>query len=451
MEQRSPRRRQMRKNRPLRISIMAMIMCVAFLAPSAATNYNGTQVESGEVSTETAILDEDFHAAALEAMKTLSASLTTEEPTAVFDAVARTITAVKSSDDSKRETKRTYITNIDVSVFDTEKPLDIILPHEDDSLIINVTGMEDGCQYFFMSKLKFDGKDVPVDNGRKQAGRVLLNLGTYADGDTGFLDFGRIDGVTLLAPLATIKYPMGRVETVVMVGTTGLLYSAEVEKGSTHAAIQLETDVMVSRDFTLPPKAEGPAESTEPVEPQQPAESSQPTESQPPAESTQPPQPQQPVESLQPSESIPSPKPATTSKPSPAPKPSGSPAPSASQSVAPGVSPPVPAEATSPAIDDSPQPSESNDPNHVAYVPNSTVDLGNGNEQGGLELSETEPSATLTEPEQEQDPEQGLEQNHALAVFLRAVAILMAVIVVLIIVVLFLRMRAEEKDDRNLS
>lgn len=455
MEQRSPRRRQMRKNRSLRISIMSIIMCVAFFTPSAATDYNGTQVESGEVSTETAIPDEDYHTAALEAMKTLSASLAAEVPTAIFDAAARTITAVKSSNDSKRETKRTYITSIDVSVFDTEKPLDIILPHEDDSLIINVTGMEDGHQYFFMSDLKFSGKDVPVDNGRTQASRVLLNLGTYADGDTGFLDFGRIDGVTLLAPLATIKYPMGRVETVVMVGTTGLLYSVEVEKGSTHAAIQLETDVMASRDFTLTPTmAEEPAGSTQLAESQQPAESSQPTESQPPAESTQPSEPQQPVESPQPSESRPSPKPTTTSMLSPAPKPSGSPAPSADQIAAPSVNPSTPAEVTPPIADNMPQPSESNGPNHVAYVPNSTVDLVNGNEQGktnaSLELSEAEPSAVLTESAQEQDPERGAEQNHALVAFLKVAAILMAVIVVLIIVVLFLRMRTDEKDDRSL-
>lgn len=139
---------------------------------------------------------------------------------------------------------------------------------------------------------------------------------------------------------------------------------------------------------------------------------------------------------------------------SPAPKPSGSPAPSADQIAAPSVNPSTPAEVTPPIADNMPQPSESNGPNHVAYVPNSTVDLVNGNEQGktnaSLELSEAEPSAVLTESAQEQDPERGAEQNHALVAFLKVAAILMAVIVVLIIVVLFLRMRTDEKDDRSL-
>jgi len=321
-EQRSPRRRKMRKHRSLRISVMSMLMCMALLVPGAAASYNGTPVESGETSTETALLDEDYHAATLEAMKVLSVSLADEEPTAIFDAEARTIAAVKSSDDGKRETKRTYITSIDISVFETEKPLDIVLPHEDDSLIINVTGLEDGRQYHFMSRLKFDGKDVPVDNGRKQASRLLLNLGAYAEGDAGHLDFVRMDGVTILAPLATIMYPMGRVETVVMVGANGLLYSVEVGEDVTHAAIQLESDVMASRDFTLtPPQVEEPVESQQPAESTEPVESQQPTESPEPAESQQPTESPEPVESQQPTES---PEPVESQQPTESPEPAES-------------------------------------------------------------------------------------------------------------------------------
>ena len=226
--------------------VWALIYCLClslFAIPAFATAYNGTQVESGERDTETAII-EKTDAEMREELSNFASELLKETPTAVFDAATRTIKAENASSDATREYKRTYITNVDISAFANDRPINIILPQDQDSLIINVTGMEDYGQYKFFSKLTYNGKYAPTDNGRNQAGKVLLNLGSYVDG---FLDFVFTDGVSVLAPMATVKYPMTRVEIIVMLGANGYLYSAEIPHGSEHKTERLETDVFASR------------------------------------------------------------------------------------------------------------------------------------------------------------------------------------------------------------
>lgn len=154
---------------------LTMVMCLGLFPVQAYAGDAGIGVCG--LSAETSM----GQAADQQALKDLAAKLALEESTAVFDPTANEISVTRrTEEDEAREVRKTYITRLDVSVFGRPDPINIILPQEQDALIINVDGMIPGEQYKFMAPLKFNGEDVPKDNGREAAANALDRLAILA-------------------------------------------------------------------------------------------------------------------------------------------------------------------------------------------------------------------------------------------------------------------------------
>lgn len=279
--------------------LLTTVICAAMLLiPVSAAAYNGTPVESGEDSELMTItnLTEDERAAILNNLTAKAGELMSKDSTAVFDPATREIRPIAiAPDDAEREEKVTYITQIPVAAFYNISPINIILPQPQDNLIINLEGVEEGQQYKFMCPLLFDGEAPSEEDDREPAGKVLINFGTV--GKTGFLDFFKTDGISVLYPNGEIVLPCVRVELVVLLLDDGTMYTAEVDANGRHSCAIGEYDVLAARDFILPKEPEpvdpepskAPAVDEEPSD--TPAESESPSEQQPadsPTESSDP-------------------------------------------------------------------------------------------------------------------------------------------------------------------
>lgn len=458
--------------------LLTTVICAAMLLiPVSAVAYNGTPVESGEDSELITItkLTEDERTAILNNLTAKAGELMSNDPTVAFDPATREIRPIAiAPDDAEREEKVTYITQIPVAAFYNINPINIILPQPQDNLIINLEGVEEGQQYKFMCPLLFDGEAPSEENDREPAGKVLINFGTV--GKTGFLDFFKTDGISVLYPNGEIVLPCVRVEMVVLLLDDGTMYTAEVDTNGRHNCAIGEYDVLAARDFILPkePEPVDPEPSKDPAADEEPsdapAESESPSEQQPtdpPAESKNPAPSQKPVTPAgKPSASTsssgssahkPSGKPASSAPPlvSKAPKPSDSLAPEPSESESPTSSEPV---APVESVDPSAEPSE--DPNHVAYVPGKSVDVNSPGQQDEPVTSEPMESESaspeLTAPA-ETDPlvgatEETQEDSNAgtLNTIITVLGIGIAVICILIVAILVI-MRIQKREERNSS
>ena len=458
--------------------LLTTVICAAMLLiPVSAAAYNGTPVESGEDSELMTItnLTEDERAAILNNLTAKAGELMSKDPTAAFDPATREIRPIAiAPDDTEREEKVTYITQIPVAAFYNINPINIILPQPQDNLIINLEGVEEGQQYKFMCPLLFDGEAPSEEDDREPAGKVLINFGTV--GKTGFLDFFKTDGISVLYPNGEIVLPCVRVELVVLLLDDGTMYTAEVDANGRHSCAIDEYDVLAARDFILPkePEPVDPEPSKDPAADEEPsnapAESKSPSEQQPtdpPAESKNPTPSQKPVipagkpststDSSSSSAHKPSGKPASSAPPlvSKDPKPSDSPVPEPSESEGPTSSEPVaPVESVNPSA----EPSE--DPNHVAYVPGKSVDVNSPGQQdepdpsepmesksAGPEITapaETEPLVGPTEETQEDS------STGALNTIITVLGIGIAAICILIIAILAI-MRIQKTEKKNSS
>lgn len=458
--------------------LLTTVICAAMLLiPVSAAAYNGTPVESGEDSELMTItnLTEDERAAILNNLTAKAGELMSKDPTAAFDPATREIRPIAiAPDDTEREEKVTYITQIPVAAFYNINPINIILPQPQDNLIINLEGVEEGQQYKFMCPLLFDGEAPSEEDDREPAGKVLINFGTV--GKTGFLDFFKTDGISVLYPNGEIVLPCVRVELVVLLLDDGTMYTAEVDANGRHSCAIDEYDVLAARDFIPPkePETVDPEPSKDPAADEEPsnapAESESSSEQQPadsPAESSDSAQSQRPSKpASEPSASTgsssggssehkPTGKPASSAPPlvSKDPKPSDSLAPEPSESESPTSSEPVaPVESVNPSA----EPSE--DPNHVAYVPGKSVDVNSpgqqdepdtsepiGSESAGPEITapaETDPLVGPTEETQEDS------STGALNTIITVLGIGIAAICILIIVVLII-MKVQKKAEKN--
>lgn len=454
--------------------LLTTVICAAMLLiPVSAAAYNGTPVESGEDSELMTItnLTEDERAAILNNLTAKAGELMSKDPTAAFDPATREIRPIAiAPDDTEREEKVTYITQIPVAAFYNINPINIILPQPQDNLIINLEGVEEGQQYKFMCPLLFDGEAPSEEDDREPAGKVLINFGTV--GKTGFLDFFKTDGISVLYPNGEIVLPCVRVELVVLLLDDGTMYTAEVDANGRHSCAIDEYDVLAARDFILPkePDPVDPEPSKDPAADEEPssapAESKSPSEQQPtdpPAESKNPTPSQKPV--------TPAGKPSTStgSSGSSAHKPSGKPASSAPPLVSKDPKPsdslaaPEPSESESPtssepvapveSVDPSAEPSE--DPNHVAYVPGKSVSVNGDPEPDTSEPMEGETSDPEITAPAETDPLAGPTEEipedsntGTLNTVMTVLGIGIAAICILIIVVLII-MKVQKKAEKN--